>query len=134
MKKNTYISLIITLLVIIMLAFIYLFSLTPCDYDSATKQYINRNTEECKTIHISCAENREPFFDKCGCGCKLTTEKNFCTEQQRKAEVCPVIYQPVCGYFNTEKVNCIKSCFQTFPNSCLACADENVEYWILGEC
>lgn len=52
----------------------------------------------------------------------------FCTEESRNAEVCIEIYQPVCGYDNNGNK------IQTFSNSCFACADENIKYYIIGEC
>jgi len=61
-------------------------------------------------------------------------EKTFCTEEQRKAEACIEIYQPVCGWIIKEII-CIKyPCAQTFSNSCVACKDSNVAYWTEGEC
>ncbi len=51
-------------------------------------------------------------------------QKVYCTEEQRKAEACIEIYQPVCGYPLNE----------TFSNSCFACVDEQIEYYIQGGC
>jgi len=52
----------------------------------------------------------------------------FCTEESRNAEFCIEIYQPVCGYdSNQNKI-------QTFSNSCFACINENVKYYIDGQC
>ncbi len=62
-------------------------------------------------------------------------EESYCTPEQKKAEVCIQIYDPVCGWFDPEKIQCIKyPCAQTFSNSCHACADEKVLYWTEGEC
>ena len=46
-------------------------------------------------------------------------EKNLCT---RRPEICPMLYEPVCG-----------SDMQTHPNSCSACAS-GVDWWTKGEC
>lgn len=51
-------------------------------------------------------------------------ERNYCTWASRLADVCITIYQPVCGY-PLEK---------TYSNSCSACIDKDVEYYISGEC
>jgi len=63
-----------------------------------------------------------------GCASKTEIEslkdRVYCTEKQRQVDVCIKIYQPVCGY--PEK--------QTYTNSCFACMDENVEYWVDGPC
>ncbi len=57
--------------------------------------------------------------------CPDTEEnKNYCTPEQRQVDACIEIYQPVCGYPNKE----------TFSNSCFACMDESVEYWVDGIC
>jgi len=47
-----------------------------------------------------------------------------CEPENRNADACIEIYQPVCGM----PIN------QTFSNSCFACIDESVMYHIGGEC
>jgi putative hemolysin len=70
---------------------------------------------------------------------KLFTEssgekKNYCTPEQKKAEICTLEYSPVCGWFN-QNIKCFKyPCASTFGNKCEACSAENVEYWTAGEC
>jgi hypothetical protein len=60
-------------------------------------------------------------------------EKMFCPEEQ--ADFCTEIYQPACGWFDPEKIQCIKyPCAQTFSNGCYACKDDRVLYWTDGEC
>ncbi len=62
-------------------------------------------------------------------------DKVFCTPEQRQVDACIEIYQPVCGWNNPDKIQCIKfPCANTYSNSCFACQDENVEYWTEGEC
>ena len=52
----------------------------------------------------------------------------FCTEESRNVDVCIEIYQPVCGYdSNGNKI-------QTYSNSCFACMNEEVKYYIDGQC
>ncbi len=59
----------------------------------------------------------------------------ICTEESRNADACIEIYEPVCGYFDGEKIQCIKApCANTYSNSCFACLDENVLYYKKGEC
>jgi len=55
-------------------------------------------------------------------------KKNYCTEEQRDAEVCTMEYAPVCGYDMSEEM------MGTFSNSCMSCANETVDYWVNGEC
>jgi len=51
-------------------------------------------------------------------------DKNYCTFEQKNADVCADFYEPVWGYFleNCDSLDCKK----TFFNSCFACMDENV--------
>ena len=64
-----------------------------------------------------------------------SSEGNYCSSESRNAEACIELYQPVCGWFNPEKVQCIKyPCAQTFSNSCFSCMNPDVLYWTDGEC
>ncbi len=59
-----------------------------------------------------------------GCFAYDTTKsKHTCSEESKKAEFCIEIYQPVCG-----------SDAKTYPNSCFACINQNVAFYIDGEC
>jgi uncharacterized protein len=61
-------------------------------------------------------------------------EKHYCSPESRKAEVCPTLYQPVCGWFSAD-IKCFAyPCAANAANSCIACMNENVEYWTEGEC
>ena len=62
-------------------------------------------------------------------------EKVFCEPDQRGVEACIALFDPVCGYYDGEKIQCIKApCAQTYSNSCVACADDKVLYYEAGEC
>lgn len=62
------------------------------------------------------------------------TQPNYCTTESRNAQVCNDIYQPVCGWFS-QNIKCIKyPCANTYSNSCNACQNKDVEYYIDGEC
>lgn len=54
-------------------------------------------------------------------------KKNYCTEEQKNAEICTMEYAPVCGYNVNEEI------IETFSNSCMACAN-GAEYWVSDEC
>lgn len=58
-----------------------------------------------------------------------------CTSEQREAEACIEIYAPVCASY---QVQCITTpCNpvpKSYPNSCFACADNNVISYTEGEC
>ena len=59
----------------------------------------------------------------------------YCTEEQKQADVCIEIYQPVCGYSDPEKIKCFRApCALTFSNSCFACLDKDVLYWVDDIC
>jgi hypothetical protein len=67
--------------------------------------------------------------------CPGENEKHFCTSESRNVDACITLYQPVCGFFNPEKIQCIiYPCAVTYGNGCVACQDENVLYWEDGEC
>jgi len=58
-----------------------------------------------------------------------------CTQEQKNAEVCIEIYQPVCATIN---VQCITTpcppVLETFSNSCKACQNFLAESYTMGEC
>lgn len=56
--------------------------------------------------------------------CVKEWEKQYCSEEMREAEVCIEIYNPVCGFPLEE----------TFSNSCFACLNNQIDYYISGEC
>ena len=62
-------------------------------------------------------------------------QKNYCTPKQKNAQVCSEIYAPVCGWFDSSRIQCIKyPCASTYSNSCFACQNLDVSYWTKGEC
>ena len=64
-----------------------------------------------------------------------SSERINCTNESRNADACIEIYQPVCGWSDPEKIQCIKyPCANTYSNSCFACQDENILYYTQGEC
>ena len=74
-----------------------------------------------------CKSNEEPFGDleefiSPNVCCIPMRTKNFCSLESRDAEACAEIYQPVCG----DGVS--------YSNSCFACMNSSVEYWVNGEC
>jgi len=63
-----------------------------------------------------------------------TPSQNYCTNESRQGEVCPEVYQPVCGWSN-ESIQCIKyPCVAMYGNSCEACHDAKVAYYTPGAC
>ncbi len=108
-----------------------------CDYDQEGKTYIGKSQDECSRIKFLCASGSEYFSDSCGCGCIETDgeERTYCTPQSREGDVCITLYQPVCGWNDPEKVQCIRyPCAETYSNSCVACHNDNVLYYTEGEC
>ena len=56
------------------------------------------------------------------------SKKNICKSEDREVDACIIVYDPVCGYDSSgNKVN-------TFSNSCFACLDTTIIYYINGEC
>lgn len=68
---------------------------------------------------------KEPYV--C-CFAESTIEKNYCTPNSRQADLCIAVYEPVCGWFEGDKIR------TTYSNSCNACKDSRVVYWTEGEC
>jgi hypothetical protein len=67
--------------------------------------------------------------------CPTGEGKTYCTPESREGEFCIEVYQPVCGWFDSEKIVCVKHpCAKTFSNSCFACLSDEVEYWTVGVC
>lgn len=58
-----------------------------------------------------------------------------CTTEQRDADICIQIFEPVCGKVN---IQCITTpcepIRETFPNSCFACANPLMETYTKGAC
>jgi len=58
-----------------------------------------------------------------------------CGDEERLAETCITLYDPVCGWNDSEKIQCIKyPCASTYSNGCEACKNEGVKYLTPGEC
>jgi hypothetical protein len=53
-------------------------------------------------------------------------KRHTCTEEEKQAEVCVLVYAPVCG-FKSDGTS------KTYGNMCGACIDK-VDYWEIGEC
>ncbi len=121
----------ITISVIVFLALIILL----VNFTYIEKQAIS-NFEECvaagnpvmESYPRRCAANGVTYIEE-------INDFVYCTEEQRNADACIEIYQPVCGFV---EVQCITTpCDpvpQTFSNSCFACMNENVLYHIEGVC
>ena len=90
------------------------------------------NFKECVAAGNSVMES---YPRKCIHSNQTFTEiiENFCTGDI--GDVCMNLYEPVCGY---QPVQCVTApcppTSQTFTNSCFACQDQEVVYWMLGEC
>ncbi len=67
---------------------------------------------------------------------KISEKKNnYCSEESRNTQACTFDYNPVCGWFYPEKIQCVKyPCAQTYSNSCGACINKDVLYWTQNEC
>ncbi len=70
-----------------------------------------------------------------GCSSARSAERLSCTPEQREAEACAQIYEPVCATVN---VQCVRApCYpinQTFSNACEACMNPLVDTYVKGGC
>lgn len=98
------------------------------------RAYVNNDPALCETLRFTCKPGEEAFFDETGCGCQMQRETD-CEPEQRNAEICAMDYNPVCGWNDPEKIQCIRyPCAQTYSNSCEACKNPDVKTWTRGEC
>lgn len=62
-------------------------------------------------------------------------KKTYCTLESRTVDGCTAQYDPVCGWFDTNRVQCIDyPCASTAGNACEACKNADIEYWTQGAC
>ncbi len=70
-----------------------------------------------------------------GCSSARNDEQFSCLPEQREAEACAEIYEPVCATVN---VQCVRApCYpvnETFSNACEACRNPLVGFYAKGEC
>lgn len=59
--------------------------------------------------------------------CLKESEITYCQKNQRNVDVCIQVYDPVCGFTSRGKK-------ETFSNSCFACSNPEVNFYVPGEC
>lgn len=70
-----------------------------------------------------------------GSGASAPREPRYCGIDDRNADSCAPVTDPVCGWFIAGQGGCSESvCVRLFVNPCEACLNQNIEYWISGEC
>lgn len=106
--------------------------------NSLSVKYVSYDVDECSRILFTCIDEYKPFSDNTGCGCKKEAEQKeniYCTPNQRNAQACIEIYQPVCGYVQVECITTpCNPVPETFSNNCFACSNERVSYYTEGAC
>jgi hypothetical protein len=110
---------------------------SKCNYSDQSKNYIGKSQDECSRIKFMCVQSMEYFSDECGCGCRPKEEgKLKATDCEiPRPEICTKEYNPVCGWFDPVKIQCIRyPCAVAYGNKCEACADDKVISWTEGEC
>jgi hypothetical protein len=93
--------------------------------------------EEClekggRTLNIvagdTCEENEKSIGNVIGFIspniCCVPENIYVCTDESREGDFCITVYEPVCGY----------PLELTFSNSCFACLNDQIKYYIEGEC
>lgn len=61
-------------------------------------------------------------------GCVVPSDDRvYCSPASRDVDTCHTLYEPVCGYHSP-------FIFKTYTNDCVACSDQNVEYYTPGKC
>lgn len=54
---------------------------------------------------------------------KFSDDMHFCTDEEKKAEICTLEYMPVCGNNG-----------RTYGNKCSACASKEIDFYVQGAC
>ena len=88
-----------------------------------------RNTEKRTKMGVS---KKNCDFDLCP-----TTGPDYilCPETRREADYCINLNQPVCAFVNVECITTpCEPVPETFPNSCFACSNSRVDFYLKGEC
>ncbi|MEK6871569.1 MAG: hypothetical protein AABX16_01565 [Nanoarchaeota archaeon] len=138
-KSNVLIvAIILSITIIVCMGYLYFFIYLPS----------TNPPQETITDFESCAAVGYPVMESYPRQCRTANGKIFvedvqdtnnkeiyCALEQRETDFCTQIYEPVCGWLDPAKIQCIKyPCAQTFSNSCVACGNENVLYFTDGEC
>ncbi|MFC2142838.1 hypothetical protein ACFLQN_00385 [Candidatus Aenigmatarchaeota archaeon] len=93
-------------------------------YEPILIQYMEENGIEGEIIDAVVA-----YFPITGTGLHPGTygdNRIYCQEDQRGVGACTMDYTPVCGFSDDGS--------ETYSNGCVACTNENVNYYIPGEC
>ncbi len=66
----------------------------------------------------------------------VATQYSVCTEESKKGDLCPMIWDPKCAWYHEEAVckSVKKPCARNAPNACEACRIKEVEKFSEGEC
>lgn len=139
-SSNSVIYLLMILVIIIFLMIFFNIGYFYINPDNDNTTFCTQEAKLCPDGgYVSRNATLNCEFDPCSnssIGNNSTQEEmTFCNPRDRGGEFCTKIYQPVCGFFDPKKIQCIKyPCAQTYSNSCFACQNPNVSYWTSGEC
>jgi hypothetical protein len=98
--------------------------LGPCYERDGTPVKVSEGCPEGEEAIANVLGFKVPYF--C-CAVNGEKQKNYCTPESRQADMCIQVHNPVCGWF-------ADGGSETYYNSCRACMEDTVEYWIEGEC
>jgi hypothetical protein len=98
------------------------------EYATTIIEVVSKDCEGCFEVKLEQGENRDAITVKIESltAISKTLTRHTCTEEEKQAEVCILVYAPVCGYKSD-------GTSQTYGNRCWACVDK-VDYWELGKC
>jgi hypothetical protein len=144
MKKHTILIIILIVATLITLIFLTINNVVVTDFESCLaagnpalesypRQCIDAKTGEHYVENISIGGETDEHgcliaagysWNKTDQMCIREWTKKYCTPESRTADVCITLYEPVCGL----------PMKKTFSNSCIACLNKSVHYYVEGEC
>ena len=107
---------IISVIILLVISFTFFYTIfKPKDYGCQEDAKICND----ETVVVRVGENCD--FEPCP---DVEINRVYCKPEDRNSDMCTFLYDPVCAY--PEKT--------TSPNSCIACSEDAVEYWVSGVC
>ena len=128
MKKEGIFVIAIIILIFLIASLIPLLNTPNENVISSFQECVDAGNPVLESYPRKCVADGKTFIEE-------IENKIYCSDSERNVDACIEIYDPVCGFVQvecvTEPCNPIP---ETFSNSCFACMNERVIYYVEGEC